>query len=251
MRIERIGDAVLYLGDCLQILPTLDKVDAVVTDPPYGTTECAWDSVICLETMWKSLKSVAYEKTPILLFAAQPFTTSLISSNMKGFKFCFVWEKSQAVGHLNAWRQPMRKTEDIVVFYNSQPTYRPTLIDKPIINQRPQTQRTKKSECYGQHGLSEFRCPADKSMPSNIIMFNNEQGTIHPTQKPVMLLEYLISTYTSTGETVLDFTMGSGTTGVACANLGRKFIGIEINEDYFNISVERITAAQAQLRLFA
>ena len=194
--------------------------------------------------MWEQLKRVIKPNGAIVMTAYQPFTTALISSNLKMFKYCWVWEKSQSTGHLNSWRMPMRAHEDIVVFYNRLPTYNPELKDKHPTNIRPVTSRTKKTDCYGNHGLDEHKCPPDKTMPKSVIRFNNAQGTVHPTQKPVALMEYLIKTYTNENETVLDFTMGSGTTGVACINTGRKFIGIELDDKYFDIAKQRILGEQ-------
>ena len=181
----------------------------------------------------------------VVLTAAQPFTSALVMSQPKAFKYQWVWEKTQAVGHLNAWKQPMRKHEDVCVFYRQQPTYNPQITDKPMENRRPQTKRTRITDNYGAHGLDVFRCPPDKSMPSSVLKVANAQKTVHPTQKPVALMEYLIKTYTKEGETVLDNCMGSGTTGVACVNTRREFIGIEMNEGYFNAAKERILASKA------
>lgn len=235
----------LMKGDCLERMKEIpdESVDMILTDPPYGTTQNKWDSVIDLELMWRELRRITKHNSPIILFAAQPFTSVLVTSNLKDYKYNWVWEKSQAVGHLNAWRQPMRNTEDICVFYRKPAMYNPILEDKPLINQRPQTTRTQTSDNYGNHKLDVHKCPPDKTMPKTVLKFNNAQGTIHPTQKPVALMEYLIKTYTNEGETVLDFTMGSGTTGVAALNLNRKFIGIEMDEGYFSTSVKRIAEA--------
>mgnify|MGYP000862600826 CR=1 FL=1 len=235
----------LYNGDCLEVMKCIPdgSVDAIICDPPYGTTACKWDSIIPLDKMWVELKRVIKPNGAIVLFAAQPFTSKLISSNFEMYKYNWVWKKSQAVGHLNAWKQPMRNTEDICVFYSKQCTYNPELKDKPIANQRPRTTRTKTSDNYRNHKLDVFKCPPDKSMPATLLEFNNAQGTVHPTQKPAALMEYLIRTYTNENETVLDFTFGSGTTGVACANTNRNFIGIELDEDYFNIAKNRIEEA--------
>ena len=253
MQKEVIGDCTLYLGDCLDVVPTLEEqsIDAIICDPPYGTTACDWDSIIPLGPMWRQLKRVIQPNGAIIMTASQPFTSALVTSNLKDFKYSMVWQKSQSTGHLNAWRMPVRSHEDITVFYSKQPTYNPELKDKPAANIRPVTSRTKKTNCYGSHKLDAHRCPPDKTMPNSVLQFNNAQGTVHPTQKPVALMEYLIKTYTNEGETVLDFTMGSGTTGVACANLNRKFIGIEIEEKYFQIACERITEAyRTRPRLF-
>ena len=235
----------LMQGDCLERMKEIPSgsVDAIICDPPYGATACKWDSIIPLEPMWEQLKRIIKPNGAIVMTASQPFTTTLIASNMKMFKYCWVWEKSQAVGHLNAWRMPMKQHEDICVFYSKQCTYKPEITDKPIEDQRPLTSRSKSSDCYGGHKLDSHKCPPDKSMPRSVIKFNNQQKQVHPTQKPVALMEYLIKTYTNEGETVLDFTCGSGTTGVACANTGRKFIGIELDLNYFNIALDRIEVA--------
>ncbi|MCP5006379.1 MAG: site-specific DNA-methyltransferase [Planctomycetes bacterium] len=232
-------------GDCLERMKEIQagSIDMILADPPYGTTQNKWDSVIDLGLMWAQLKRVIKPNGAIVMMASQPFTTTLISSNMKMFKYCWVWEKSQSTGHLNAWRMPMRAHEDITVFYSKPPLYNPELKDKPEANIRPKTNRTKNTDCYGTHKLDAHKCPADKTMPNSVLRFNNAQGTTHPTQKPVALMEYLIKTYTNEGETILDFTMGSGTTGVACVNTGRQFIGIELDESYFKISKDRIKQA--------
>ena len=232
-------------GDCLELMKEIpdNSVDMVLTDPPYGTTACKWDSVIPLEPMWKELKRITKSTSAIVLFAAQPYTSVLITSNLGMYKYNWVWKKSQAVGHLNAWRQPMRNTEDVCVFYTNQCRYNPELKDKPLANQRPVTSRTKTSDNYGNHKLDVHKCPPDKTMPATILEFNNAQGTVHPTQKPIALMEYLIKTYSNEGDVVLDFTLGSGTTGVACVNTNRKFIGIEKDEGYFKIAEDRINEA--------
>lgn len=234
----------LMKGDCLERMKEIPSgsVDMILTDPPYGTTACKWDSIIPLEPMWEQLKRIIKPNGAIVMTASQPFTTTLIGSNMKMFKYCWVWHKTQAVGHLNAWRQPMRNTEDVVVFYKKQCTYNPIITDKPKQNIRPQTKRTKSTDNYGSHKLDIFKCPPEKSMPATILKFANAQKTVHPTQKPVALMEYLIKTYTNENETVLDLTFGSGTTGVACKNLNRKFIGIELDDHYFEIGKNRILA---------
>ena len=236
----------LLHGDCLELMKGIPdgSIDMVLTDPPYGTTACKWDSVIPLDLMWEQLKRITKKDGAIVMTACQPFTTSLIASNISEFKYCWVWEKTQAVGHLNAWRMPMRKHEDVCVFSKGTVNYRPQLESKPVKDQRPITTRTKSSDCYGDHKLGVHKCPPDKSMPRSILKFANQQRGKHPTQKPVSLMEYLIKTYTNEGETVLDFTMGSGTTGVACVNTGRDFIGIELDDKYFEVAKGRIAEAQ-------
>lgn len=232
----------LMLGDCLERMKEIPdgSVDMVLADPPYGTTACKWDTVIDLPAMWAELKRIVKPNGAIVMTASQPFTSALVMSNPKWFRYCWVWEKTQAVGHLNAWRRPMRQHEDICVFSKNATAYYPQLTEKPAENRRPVTNRTKTSDCYGAHKMDSHRCPPDKSMPRSLLRFANQQKPVHPTQKPVALMEYLIKTYTNEGETVLDFTMGSGTTGVACANTGRHFIGIELDEGYFNIAKDRI-----------
>ena len=232
----------LYNADCLEAMRDIPdgSVDMVLTDPPYGTTACKWDSVIPFEPMWEQLKRITKKNGAIVLFGAEPFSSFLRVSNIKDYKYDWVWEKSQATGFLNAWRMPLKATENISVFYKKPPNYSPILTDKELKNIRPVTASTKLSDCYGAHDLNVHKCPPDKSMPKTILKFNNAQGNIHPTQKPVALMEYLIRTYTNQGETVLDFTMGSGTTGVACKNLGRSFIGIEMDADYFAAASKRI-----------
>jgi site-specific DNA-methyltransferase (adenine-specific) len=237
----------LMQGDCLERMKEIPSgsVDMVLCDLPYGTTQNKWDSVIAFEPLWLQYNRVC--KGAIVLTAAQPFTSALVMSNPKMFRYQWVWEKSQAVGHLNAWRRPMQQHEDVLVFSLTTPPYFPIITDKPLENQRPVTSRTKRSDNYGNHKLDVHKCPPDKSMPRSIIKFNNAQNTTHPTQKPVPLFEYLIKTYTNEGETVLDNTMGSGTTGVACANLDRKFIGIEMDEGYFNIAKQRILTKETNV----
>ena len=232
----------LIKGDCLERMKEIPSgsIDMILADPPYGTTACKWDSIIPLEPMWEQLKRIIKPNGAIVMTASQPFTSAVVMSNPRMFKYSLVWKKSQSTGHLNAWKMPMRAHEDILVFYKKLPTYNPELKDKPAANIRPITNRTKKTDCYGDHKLDSHKCPPDKTMPNSILQFNNAQGNKHPTQKPVELMEYLIKTYTNEGETVLDFTMGSGSTGVAAKNLNRNFIGIELDEGYFNIAKERI-----------
>jgi site-specific DNA-methyltransferase (adenine-specific) len=241
-----IGDCRLILGDALEVMPTLDKVNMVLVDPPYGTTACKWDAILPLKQMWVQLKEITEPATAIVMMASQPFTTQLIASNYDMFKYCWVWEKSQTTGFLNAWKMPLKAVEDICIFYERPAVYNPILREKDKHNIRPVAARPKLSNCYGKHKLNVHKCPPDKTMPSNLIKFNNAQNTVHPTQKPVALMEYLINTYTNAGDTVLDFTMGSGTTLVACAKMGRKGIGIELDEDYFNIACKRVADAYKQ-----
>lgn len=244
----------LYHGDCLEIMPILEPVDLVLTDPPYQVTQCKWDLVIPFELMWTQLKRLIKPNSAIIITASQPFTTMLISSNIKMFKYCWIWIKSQAVGHLNAYKMPMKNIEDICVFYKNLPTYNPQLLNKPKENIRPETTKTtirKKTKCYGEHSKKNKRkIPLNKTLPLQTIRFNNCQKNLHPTQKPIALMEYLIKTYTNKGDTVLDFACGSGTTGIACEHLNRKWIMIEKKEEYCEIAAKRIENEHKQRKLF-
>ena len=238
----------LMRGDCLERMKEIEdgSVDMVLTDPPYGTTACKWDSIIPLEPMWEQLKRVIKPNGAIVMTASQPFTTTLIVSNMKMFKYCWVYKKSLPTGHLNAKRMPMRGFEDVAVFYSKPPTYNPqkTTGHKRKVAHTKYSKEGSGEQAYGKE-VRDTHYDSTERYPTGIIEINNavQSGKLHPTQKPVALMEYLIKTYTNEGETVLDFTMGSGTTGVACANLGRKFIGIEKDEGYFNIAENRIKEA--------
>ncbi len=237
----------LYNGDCLQVMKDIsDKsVDLVLTDPPYGTTACKWDSAIPLEPMWKELKRVIKPNGAIVLMASQPFTSLLICSNLQDYKYNWIWSKNKSTGFLNAKKQPLRAIEDICVFYEKQPTYNPqkTTGHKPV---NSFTKNTSDGDTMGKTKLGISGGGQTDRYPKNIIeipVMNNDGShgeKVHPTQKPVDLMEYLIKTYSNEGDVVLDFTMGSGTTGVACANLGRSFIGIEKDENYFKIARSRI-----------
>lgn len=241
----------LMQGDCLERMKEIESgsVDMVLTDPPYGTTACKWDSIIPLEPMWEQLKRIIKHNGAIVMTASQPFTTTLISSNMKMFKYAWVWEKSRSVGFLNAKNAPLKRHEDVVVFshgatangskrnmkYNPQGLVEINEVRNSVSNNADTivSSRPSRSKPY----TAKY-----KGYPSSLIKFNNESKQAHPTQKPVALMEYLIKTYTNESETVLDFAMGSGSTGVACKNLNRKFIGIELDEEYFKIAQDRISA---------
>lgn len=228
----------LFNGDCLDIMKNIpdNSIDLILTDPPYGATNCRWDSVIPFEPMWLELKRIIKKNKAIVLFSAQPFTSALVMSNPKMFKYDWVWDKVSPTGHLNAKKRPMKKLENISVFSNGTPVYYPQgLVYNPRVKSR--SEKTQGSECYGKHGntnISEY-----EGYPTERLVFKNENG-LHPTQKPVPLMEYLIKTYTSEGETVFDFTMGSGTSGVAAKNTNRNFIGIELDKTYFDIASKRI-----------
>lgn len=234
----------LVFGDCLERMKEIPdgSVDMVLADPPYGTTACKWDSVIPLGPMWEQLKRIIKPNGAIVMTASQPFTTILISSNIGSYHHSWVWNKRFAANYPQAKRQPLRVHEDIVVFGKT-PIYIPMMEkrDKPI-----KKGKNSGAEMYGGVsglGREDYKNKIyDEKYPTTIIEFNirADGRKLHPTQKPVALMEYLVKTYTNEGETVLDFTMGSGTTGVACKNLNRKFIGIEMDEGYFNTTKDRI-----------
>ena len=237
----------LYKGDCLEVMDSLIEkgivVDAIITDPPYGTTACKWDSIIPFDEMWLRLNKLIKPNGAIVLFGSEPFSSALRMSNIKNYKYDWKWEKEQGLGNLNAKKRPLVKTEDICVFYKKQCLYNPKMTKgKPYTIKRNKN----KSEFLGKNGTKDGYITENNGerYPVNIIFEKRElKNRLHPTQKPVALMEYLIKTYTNENELVLDFTMGSGTTGVACKNLDRNFIGIELDENYFNIAKERIEGA--------
>ena len=244
----------LLHGDCLDLMNDIpDKsVDMIMADPPYGTTACKWDSIIPLEPMWEHLKRVIKKNGAIVMTVSQPFTATLVSSNIKMFKYCWVWDKARGYGHLVCKYRPMQRTEDVVVFGDGRINYYPQVKkrDKPIFCDERTGKRTE--IMGGKISKSYVGNWVDTIQPTNLVKFSQEAQTLRvvPTQKPVALMEYLIKTYTNEGETVLDFCMGSGTTGVACLNLNRRFIGIEKDPDYFKIATKRIDRAQEQPKLF-
>ena len=235
----------LMNADCLQAMCAIPdgSVDLVLCDLPYGTTQNKWDSVIPFEPLWREYWRVLKPNGAVVLTAAQPFTSALVMSQVEHFRYEWVWVKNKASGHLNANRRPMRAHEDVLVFCRTQPRYFPLKTE----GHRPgnYAKRAKQSENYGyaeptEYGGQTTRVP---KTPLCIPVLNNDDPQrVHPTQKPVALMEYLIRTYTNEGETVLDNCMGSGTTGVACKNTGRNFIGIERDPEYFRIAQERINA---------
>lgn len=238
----------LTQGDCLEVMADIPdgSVDLVLCDLPYGTTACKWDAVIPFEPLWEQYKRIAKRNAAIVLTASQPFTTTLIASNIKEFKYSFVWDKITKTNHLNAKKQPLRRTEDICVFYRKQCAYTPQgLIKGEFENHRPNHFKYKKGDkVYGEQ-KEHSNISSYTNYPDNLLRFSNSNhNSLHPTQKPVALMEYLIRTYTNEGDVVLDNCMGSGTTGAACVNTGRRFIGIELDPDYFAIAERRIHEAQ-------
>lgn len=238
----------LHLGDCLEVMKSIpDKsIDAIICDLPYGTTACKWDSVIPFEPLWGQYKRIIKDNGAIVLTASQPFTSALVMSNTKWFKYCMVWDKGRTFEPQLANIRPMKCHEDIVVFANGKTKYNPQKIILEIPDKRKASGRkNNRKDGTGQNILSSVNSK-DKvytdRFPLSICKFGNanQKEKIHPTQKPVALMEYLVKTYTNQGDTVLDNCMGSGTTGVACKNLGRKFIGIEQDLSYFEIAKKRI-----------
>ena len=236
-------------GDCLEVMPQLPNgtVDMILCDLPYGTTACKWDTIIPFEPLWEQYKRIIKSNGAIVLTASQPFTSALVMSNIKMFKYCWYWDKKQGTGFLNSKIQPLKTIEDVLLFYKQQPTYNPQmrLGFKPYYCKQGKT----KTQNYGKQA-GAVTVSGSKRFPLNIIEFIRDTKKLHPTQKPVALFEYLIKTYTNENDLVLDNCAGSGTTGVACKNLNRNFILIEKDLGYFNIAQTRIAAIQKQTLLF-
>ena len=241
----------LLHGDCLELMKSIPdgSIDAIITDPPYGITACKWDLVIPFDLMWEQLNRIIKPNGAIVLFGSEPFSSALRMSNIKNYRYDWKWIKNIPSNFLNAKKQPLRACEDILVFYKKQTNYHPILTDKPKDNIRKNSielnQKNKGvvGNLPNKVKRNESRnIPLDKNYPLNVLNINtlSKNKRIHSTQKPIELMEYLIKTYTNENETVLDFTMGSGSTGVACANTNRKFIGIEADENYFSIAENRI-----------
>lgn len=249
-----MSDFELYLGDCLDILPTLNdgSVDAIIGDIPYGTTACAWDEVIPLEPMWEQVKHVLKDGGVFVTTASQPFTSKLVMSNAEWFKYSWVWEKSHSSNFLVAKYQPLKRHEDICVFSENGHLYNPQVTKGTIKNNRSgyvESERPRSSFMGSPKNLSIVK--SNTYQPTSVLYFSSGRraDSLHPTQKPLSLYEYLILTYSNKHDVVLDFAMGSGTTGEACAITERNFIGIEIESEYFSIADKRIRDAQMQLIL--
>lgn len=241
--------AVLLLGDSLEQMRSLPaaSVDMVACDLPYGMTSCGWDSVIPFDLLWSEYRRITKPSAAIVLTAAQPFTTAIIASNFDMFRYCWYWNKSKVTGFANAKKQPLRCVEDCVVFYKSPPTYNPqglTRVNKTVKGSSGAGGRTLQGDNIG-NGKGALRSGAAylqefTGYPRQVLEIPSEGSTVHPTQKPVALMDYLIRTYTNEGDLVLDNTMGSGTTGVAAVKSGRRFIGIERDPAYFAIAWDRV-----------
>ena len=240
-----VGEVRLNHDDMFNVLPHIESqsVDLILTDFPYGTLNKArnqWDRIIDYDKFWEYVDTICKPNAAIISTAAQPFTSELISTNYRDFKYCLVWEKSKATGYLNAKKQPMRAHEDIVVFYKKQPIYNPQFTSgKPYDKGKAVRDATQ----YGlQTKAVHVKDEEGKRYPRSVLYFKTaeDEGKLHPTQKPIALYEYLVKTYSNEGDIILDPCMGSGTTGVACMNTNRNFIGIERDREYYQVAHSRL-----------
>lgn len=245
----------LLLGDCLERMAEIPdgSVDMVMCDLPYGTTACKWDSVIPFEPLWAAYRRVCKKNVAIVLTASQPFTSALVMSNVNMFKYCWTWEKGKVGGFTSAKLRPLKLFEDVCVFsegttancsQSNMPYYPQGLVR---VDKVSSSSNDKSKTGYARPSQTPKYIQEFSGYPKQLLKFTLDADRVHPTQKPVALMEYLIRTYSNEGDTILDNTMGSGTTGVACVNTSRHFIGIERDPDYFRIAETRITAAQATL----
>lgn len=228
-------------GDCLKLLPEIKtgSVDMILCDLPYGVTKNKWDEIIPFDSLWKEYNRVIKKNGAIVLFSCQPFTTMLINSNTKFFRYTLVWEKNKFSDFLNASRKPMKIHEDICIFYKRLPTYNPQYTYSTPYTRWNTQKAVDKQSNYGKHKKNTAKSNG-KRLPTTVLKFNRVERPAHPTQKPVELCEWLIKTYTNENEIVLDNTMGVGTTGIACLNTKRKFIGMEKELKYYNIATQNI-----------
>ncbi len=238
----------IYNMDCLEGMKFIpDKsIDMILCDLPYGMTACKWDTVIPFDELWKRYNRIIKDNGAIVLFSRQPFTSQLIISNLKMYRYELIWQKEQATNVLHIKKQFGQATENIEVFYKHQPTYNPQMVktDKPVKSNGGNSSRTYNNQTF--IGSDEVRY---EKYPLNVLTFKRDKTGLHPTQKPVALFEYLIKTYTNEGETVLDNCMGSGTTAIACMNSKRNYIGFELDKKYFDIANKRIEDVKAQIRM--
>lgn len=246
-----MSDIQLLQGDCLELMKEIPtgSVDMILCDLPCGTTACEWDNVIPFEPLWEQYKRIIKQNGAVVLFSDEPFTSCLVQSNIKQFRYKWVWDKCRGSNFQNARFSPMKCTEDISVFYKKKPTYNPQFwYSTPYKTKAKKRNRTIEGLSGGSAAkfCAETVSEDGRRYPLNLLRFKRDASRIHPTQKPVALLEYLIRTYTNEGETVLDNCMGSGSTGVACVNTGRNFIGIELDPVYFEIAKDRIERSKAK-----
>jgi DNA modification methylase len=240
----------LLHDNCLNVLSSIPdaSVDMVLCDLPYGTTACAWDFVIPMDALWAQYYRICKKNAAMVFTASQPFTTTLIASNLKDFRYEWIWEKPQGTNPMNSKIMPLKSHENVTVFYREKPTYNPQMwYSTPYGGFKSDTSTI--GEVYGSAKSQHRDNPDGSRYPKTVQKFKQEKG-FHPTQKPVEMMEYFIKTYTDAGHTVLDNTMGSGTTGVAAIRLGRKFIGMEQEEKYFLIAKKRIDEAIEETKFF-
>lgn len=234
----------LHHADCFDVFPNLQdgSVDMVLADLPYGTTRCAWDSHLPLEALWKAYRRIC--SGPVVLFAQSPFDKVLGASNLRQLRYEWIWEKTHPTGHLNAKKMPMKAHENVLVFYEQQPTYNPIKTTGHV--RKTATKRRDLTPVYGAQNFKPIAYDSTERYPRSVLTFasDKQRSKLHPTQKPVALCEYLIRTYSNPGDLVLDNCMGSGTTGVACANTGRRFIGIEKDPAFFAVAQQRLQQTQ-------
>lgn len=249
--VSDMKDIELWQGDCLELMKDIpDKsVDCIITDLPYGTTQCKWDTIIPFEPLWRQYNRIIKDNGAIVLFGTEPFSSHLRLSNLKNYKYDWIWDKVKGTGFLNAKRQPMRNHELISVFYKKQCTYNP---QKTYGHKMKKSYRSKdlQTDVYGEM-KNDYTYESTERYPRSIQVFSTDtqNSSLHPTQKPVALIEYLIKTYTNDGELVFDSCMGSGTTGVACINTNRRFIGIELDNNYFEIAKNRISEVEQEHKI--
>lgn len=241
----------IYLGDCLEIMKDIPKesIDMILCDLPFGTTNCRWDTVIDLDKLWEHYDRVIKPNGAILLFAQTPFDKVLGCSNLKLLRYEWIWEKTTATGHLNAKKMPMKAHENILVFYKELPIYNPQKTNghKSVNSYTKYLETQNKTEVYGKFSTEVKGGGNTDRYPRSVQVFSTDKqkSKLHPTQKPLLLCEYLIKTYTNEGEVVLDNCIGSGTTAVGCINTNRNYIGIEKDEQIFNTAVTRINQSLA------
>ena len=232
----------LLKGDCLELMKSIPdgSIDAIITDPPYGTTACKWDSVIDFNLMWEQLNRIIKPNGAIVLFGSEPFSSALRMSNIKNYKYDWIWDKKRPSNPMLAKKQVLKVHENISIFYKKFGTYNPQDLIKTDGKPRGGVNPSKTELGFGKSIKKPYK-QTHTNYPKSIQIFGTDNSkNVHPTQKPIALMEYLIKTYTNENETVLDFTMGSGSTGVACVNTNRNFIGIEQDDKYFDIAKERI-----------
>jgi len=241
-------DISLLHGDCLRLMDDIpDKsIDMVCCDLPYGTTNCRWDTALNLHRLWLHYMRVTKENAAIVLFAQTPFDKVLGCSNLPLLRYELIWEKSNSTGHLNANKMPLRSHENILVFYNKLPTYNPQKTSNHV--KKTATKRGDITQIYGKQQFNELSYDSTERYPRSVLKFSSDKqkSILHPTQKPLALIKWLVATYTNPGETVLDNCMGSGTTGEACKNLDRKFIGMETDDFYYRVATNRCAVQRNQ-----